>query len=96
MDFTTLTQTIESKLGLSTFPQNVKDAIVVKLAENILERSHLTIAETLTEDEAGEVTAMMEGGKIEAAMNFLSEKHPEIDEKIIAISNDVVAEFLEA
>ena len=96
MDFTTLTQTIESKLELSTFPQNVRDAIVVKLAENILERTHLAVAEVLTEDEAGEVTSMMKEGKIEGVMNLLSEKHPELDEKIIAISNDVIAEFLVA
>lgn len=96
MDFTTLTQTIEDRLELSAFPQNVKDAIVVKLAENILERTHLTIAETLTEDEAGDVTAMMKNGKIENVVNFLSEKHPELDEKIVQVSNDVIAEFLEA
>ncbi len=96
MDFATLTQTIEDRLELSAFPQNVKDAIVVKLAENILERTHLTIAEALTEDEAGEVTAMMKDGEIEEVMNLLSEKHPELDEKIVQVSNDVIAEFLEA
>lgn len=96
MNFTTLTQTIEEKLELTTYPQNVRDAIVVKLAENILERSHLAIAEALTEDEAGIVTAMMKNGKIEDVVNFLSEKYPELDEKIVTLSNEVIAEFLEA
>jgi hypothetical protein len=96
MDFTTLTQNIEEKLDLSTYPEEVKSSIIIKLAENILERSNLAIAEALTENEAEEIASLIKHGKIEVAMNLLSEKHPELDEKIIVISNEIIAEFLEA
>lgn len=95
MNYLTFTQELEQKLGLTELPEEAKEMIFQKLGENILERTLLTIVGTLSEEEAGEVNAMFKEGRVEEVMNLLSEKHPELDEKIAIISNDVVREFLE-
>lgn len=95
MNYQTLTQNLEAKLSIADLPKKTKDEILLKLGQAILERTNLTIIESLSEEEAKNVTLLLEDGKLEEVMNFLSEKHPELDEKIVAISNDVVREFLE-
>jgi hypothetical protein len=96
MDATTLTKLIEKRLDILSLPKETRDIVIVRLGENILKRTNLTILETVKEDDMEEVTEMIEKGKLANLLTFLSEKYPELDEKIIAISNDVVSEFLEA
>ena len=37
---------------------------------------------------------LLEGGKLEEAMDLLSYKHPELDDMVATISKEVVDEFL--
>lgn len=95
MNYHNLIEDLETKLSIADLPQKNKDEILLKLGQAVLERANLTIAGSLSEDEANNMVVLLQNGKLEEVVTFLSEKHPEIDEKIVAISNDVVREFLE-
>lgn len=94
MNYTTFIEGLENMLQISDFPDEAKEEIVVTLSQNILTRTNLAIASILSEDEAKEMSELLEGGKLEEAMNLLSDKHPELDDTVVAISKEVVDEFL--
>lgn len=94
MNYTTFTQGLLEKLAISDLPKEAQEEILSALSQNILTRTNLAIASMLHEDEALKMNELLEKGLLEEAMTFLSEKHPELDEKVVEISKDVVDEFL--
>ncbi len=94
MNYTTFIQGLEDMLQIADFPDEAKEEIVTTLSNNILIRTNLAIASLLSEEEAQEMNELLEGGRLEETMNLLSEKHPELDDMVIAISKEVVGEFL--
>lgn len=94
MNYTTFIEGLTDKLQISLLPEEEQAEIITTLSENILTRTNIAIASMLHEDEARIVNEFLEQGQLEEVMDFLGEKHPELDEKVIAISNEVVAEFL--
>ncbi len=96
MDYQALTQAVEEKLNLSDVPQEEKEEIITELGEAIIERTMLAITESLTEDEAALATSQLTEGKVEDFLNMLSEKHPELNDIVVGITNEVMEEFVEA
>jgi hypothetical protein len=96
MNYQTFIEGLENTLQISDFPDEAKEEIVVTLSQNILTRTNLAIASILSEEEAKTMSDFLENGELEEAMNFLSDKHPELDDKVVAISKEVVDEFLKA
>ncbi len=94
MNYTTFIEGIEDMLQISDLPNEAKAEIITTLSENILTRTNLAIASMLSENEAQTMNELLEGGKLEEAMNFISEKHPELDDTVVAVSKEVVDEFL--
>ncbi len=94
MNYTTFIEGLTDKLQISLLPEEEQAEIITTLSENILTRTNLAIASMLDEDEARIINEFLEQGMLEEVMDFLGEKHPELDETVIAISNEVVAEFL--
>lgn len=94
MNYTTFIKGLEDTLQISLLPEEAREEIIATLSENILTRTNLAIASMLTEDEAEMTNKLLESGKLEEVMNLLSEKHPELDDTIVAISKEVVDEFL--
>ncbi len=94
MNYTTFIKGLEELLQISEFSDEAKEEIVTTLSQNILTRTNLAIASILTEEEAKEVNELLQAGELEGAMNLLGEKHPELDDTVVAISNEVVNEFL--
>lgn len=96
MNYQELAQELEEKLDLKDVSQEVKEDVITHIGDSILERTMLAIAEALTEDEATLAKKHLEEGNIELFLNLLSEKHPELDGTVVQISQDVIAEFVEA
>lgn len=94
MNYTTFIQGLEDMLQISELPEDARAEIITTLGENILTRTNLAIASMLTEEEARGVNELLATGKLEEVMNLLSDKHPELDDTVVAISNEVVNEFL--
>ncbi len=94
MNYTTFIEGLEDMLQISVLPDAEKEEIITTLSQNILTRTNLAIASILSEEEAKEMNELLEGGKLEEAMNLLSDKHPELDDTVVAISKEVVDEFL--
>lgn len=87
---------LEKQLSLNGLSEEVKQAIVIRLTKTILERITLSLVETLTEEEAEKLTTMQEQGFLNEVFDFLFEKHPELEGKVVVITRDVIAEFLAA
>lgn len=96
MDYTILTKTLEEKLNLTEVSAEVKEDVLTHIGDTILERTMLEIAGSLSEEEAKYATKQLEEGDIEAFMNMLQDKHPELDGRVTAISSEVIDEFIEA
>lgn len=94
MNYTTFIKGLEDMLQISELPDEAKEEIVTTLSHNILSRTNIVIASTLNEEEAKVLNELLETGKIEEAMNLLGETHPELDDMVVAISKEVVDEFL--
>ena len=94
MNYTTFIEGLTDKLQISLLPDEEQAEIIATLSENILTRTNIAIASMLDEDEARIVNEFLKQGMLEEVMDFLGEKHPELDETVLAISNEVVAEFL--
>ena len=94
MNYATFIEGLEDMLQISDFPDEAKEEIVTTLSENILTRTNLAIASVLDETEASMMNELLEGGKLEEAMDLLSSKHPELDDMVVTISKEVVDEFL--
>ena len=94
MNYTTFIEGLTDRLQISLLPEEEQAEIITTLSENILTRTNLAIASMLDEDEARIINELLEQGMLEEVMDFLGDKHPELDETVIAISNEVVAEFL--
>ena len=93
MNYTTFIEGLEDMLQISVLPDAEKEEIITTLSQNILTRTNLAIASILSEEEAKEMNELLEGGKLEEAMNLLSDKHPELDDTVVAIIKEVVDEF---
>lgn len=96
MNYQELLQSLEEKLDLTGISQEVKENIIIHIGDSILERTMLAITESLSEDEAGLATTYLQEGDIEKFLLLLSEKHPELHNKVVAISQNVIEEFVEA
>ena len=94
MNYTTFVKGLEDTLQISNFPNKDKEEIVTTLSQNIIIRTNLIIASSLSEEEASIMNELLEGGKLEEAINLLSEKHSELDELVARTSKEVVDEFL--
>lgn len=84
---------LEEKLSLSKATPEVKDMIIVRLGEAIVERTMLAVVEKLSEEEAKQASTFLSEGKVENFLNLLSETHPELDDMVISITNEVIDEF---
>lgn len=96
MNYHTLTTELEHNLGLSKLSETEKELIFQKLGDTIIERILLTIATTLTEDEAGETVALFKRGNLKEVINVITEKHPELNDTLILVCNDVARDFQNA
>ncbi len=96
MNYQELALALEEKLDLKDVSQEVKEDVIIHIGDTIIERTMLAIAETLNEEEAALMTKYLGEGNIELFLNLLSEKHPELDDTVVKISQDVIAEFVEA
>jgi hypothetical protein len=94
MNYTTFIDGLKQMLDISDLPEEAQEEIVSVLSQNILTRTNLAIASMLQEDEAEKMNELLEKGLLNEAISFLSEKHPELDEKVVEISKEVVDEFL--
>ena len=93
MDQSTIVKEIENLVQLDGIPQETKDAILAGLAENILKRTLLDIMESLSAKEFELFNQMMDKGSIESALLWLSDIHPELDEKMKRTAAEVIEEF---
>jgi hypothetical protein len=66
MDYSILTQTLEKRLNLTDVSQEMKEEVFIHVGDTIIERTMLTIAETLSEEEARLASKQLEEGDIEA------------------------------
>ena len=89
-------QELERTLGLSGLSAEAKEEIFQRLGENIIERTLLTIAHSLTENEAKEMATLFKNGNLESAIQYLSEKHPELNDTISLVCRDVANDFINA
>jgi len=96
MDYSELTRTLEEKLNLTNVPQEVKENVFIHLGDSIIERTMLAIASSLSEDEAKLANTQLGTGDIGGFMDMLKENHPELDGTVLAITNEVIEEFLTA
>ncbi len=96
MDYKELTRTLEEKLDLTGISQEVRDTIIIHIGDSILERTMLAITASLSEDEAGLATTYLEEGDIEKFLQLINENHPELNDKVVSISQEVIAEFIKA
>lgn len=87
---------LEKKLLIEKLPDELRSEIIGRLSEAVIERTILTIVASLTEEEAQTVTELQEKGELEAAFSYISEKHPEIEVKVLTLIDEVIAEFLAA
>jgi methylphosphotriester-DNA--protein-cysteine methyltransferase len=89
-------QEIEKLLEIHDLPQETKEHVALSLAENILKRTMIEIVRILSEEEAVTFNQLAEEGKIEEALALLSTTHPEIDEVVKKVGEDVLEEFSES
>jgi hypothetical protein len=89
-------QEVENALDLSSLSKEVRELVIKNLGENILQRTLLSIAQTLTEEDAKIVSAKLQDGKLDEVIQFLDEHHPLLNEKVVTISREVIDEFLQA
>lgn len=96
MDYTALIQTLEEKLDLKNVSKELKEDVLIHIGDTIIERTMLVIASSLSEEEAAQAMKQLKEGDIEAFMNMLKKNHPELDETVVSMSNEVVNEFIKA
>lgn len=89
-------QEIEKMLAIQDLPQETKEKVALSLAENILKRTMIEIVRVLTEEEAVIFNTLAEEGKVEEALELLSQAHPEIDGVIKKAGEEVLEEFIES
>lgn len=87
---------VEKRLLIENLPEEARNEVISRLSEAIIERTILTLVTSLTEDEARTVTELQENGSTEEIFSYISEKHPEIEAKVLTLTDDVIAEFLAA
>jgi len=87
---------VEKRLLIENLPEEVRSEVITRLSEAVLERTILTLVASLTEDEARIVTELQERGAVEEIFSYISEKHPEVEAKVLTLINDVITEFLTA
>lgn len=93
MDNQALTTLLEEKFNLSRATPAVRDLILVRLGDAILERTMLAVTEKLSEEEATRASKFLSEGKVENFIDLLSETHPELNDVVITITNEVIDEF---
>ena len=96
MNHNTITKELEKSLSLEGFPPEAKETIVAGLLENIMKRSVMDIIEILSEEEALEFETLLNQGELRTAIDFVTEKHPEIEEILAKTSSNVIEEYKEA
>jgi hypothetical protein len=87
---------LKKRLMLVGLPTEIQEEVIARLGKAVIERTMLLITESLSEEEAKEVTHLQDEGKLEDVVQFISLKHPELDEEIVTITHHVVDEFLSA
>lgn len=95
MDYQTLIKTLEEQLNLGDASEEAKEEALIHIGDTIIERTMLTLVESLTEDEAETATQHLKGGDIEAFLLMINTQHPELNEKVVQITNEVISEFRE-
>lgn len=88
-----ITREIEERLAIANLPEDIKEAVVIGLTENILKRTLIVIAKILTGDEALVFTKQMESGNIEEALTNITRKHPEFNALVSQTVEEVLTEF---
>jgi hypothetical protein len=94
METITLTQRLEKILALDSFPEETRNHIIAGLAENILKRVGLDIIDSLSDKEATLFSQMTEKGSPESALVWLSEAHPELEDRLDKTTLEVLEEFM--
>ncbi len=87
---------VEKRILIENLPEEARNEVVIRLGEAIIERTILTLVTSLTEDEARTVIELQENGSLEELFSYISEKHPEVEGKVLTITDDVITEFLTA
>lgn len=93
MNQSSIISSIEKRLKLEDYPQEIKEAIVFGLTENIFKRTLIVIAELLNEEEAKAFSQLTDAGDIENAVEYIREKHPEFDDLVTKTTQEVLDEF---
>ncbi len=93
MDYQALNTLLEEKFNLSKATPGVRDMIIIRLGEAILERTMLAVTVMLSEEEASRASVFLSEGKVENFLDLLSEKHPELNDVVVSIANEVIDEF---
>lgn len=94
MDYQIIIGIVEEKLNLTQAAPEMKDLILMRLGEAILERTMLAVTDTLSEEEAKQASTFLSEGKVENFLDLLSEKHPGLNDTVVTITNTVIDEFV--
>jgi hypothetical protein len=95
MNNETIIATIEQELLLENVSQETKEFIMETLARNIMTRSVVAIVELLNEDETVTFESKLGGGKIQEAITFAVEKHPNLEDVLKKTAKEVIEEYLQ-
>jgi hypothetical protein len=93
MDYRTLTKELEEQLHLESASPEAKEEALIHIGDTIIERTMLAIVENLTEDESEMASKHLKEGDIEGFLLMIDEKHPELHDKVVAITQEVINEF---
>jgi hypothetical protein len=92
---TYITKEIEQRLSLEDLPEEIKDAVIEGLTENIFKRILLLTATLLTEEEASTFSALTDEGRIEEAFLLVLKTYPDFENLVFQTTQEVINEFTE-
>lgn len=93
MNYAHITKEVEQKLAIAGLPEDIKEAVVLGLTENILKRTLILIAKIITDDEATTFTEQLEAGNVEEVLANITKKHPEFNALVSQTVEEVLDEF---
>lgn len=96
MEYENVIKEIENLLEIEDFPQETKESVALSLAENILKRTLIEMIGIMSEEEAVTFDALTKEGKTDEAMSFVSSAHPEINDIVKRVGEEVIEEFTSA
>ena len=85
-----IAQTLMDELGISNFPEDKQEELIIKMTEVILKRMFVEIMDKLNPEEQDAYGKMLDNGAMpEEVENFVKDKIPDYDK----IMDKVIADF---